>query len=380
MSGSELQLVIRHQALQLQIHDPILDDFYHHFWVIKGGTSKAKPLLSKPAMISTERKKMDDEAVGASLGVGAVHHRTPDVAIRTPRKLLEVGSAIPSAGAKLAAEQIADSHAAEGGDGSGDGSGGGIPLSSRRWVTRASIHQARETLIELRVHASSSAVVTPDGQLMRNTLLQRLHALVHHLPNGSAPGAAIGPLNIHLFNCEKGRKLIADLLPLWPPVVVCATLHSFLDQLPLCLASQTLPLADVPALASSLASLPKSLTPNQSASLLEASTSHGLVALRSALERSDVTALLLGLLCCPSIAETCPLALTSFYDALFPAASLSEAPWALLNALLPVATAAHSNLLLDATTALDMETLTPPCKAAHAAFDTRLRSHMTSLG
>ena len=75
MSGAELQIVMRHQALQLQINDPILDDFYHHFWVVKGGQSKAKPLATKPAVISTERKRMDQEAVSASLGLG-----TSDVA------------------------------------------------------------------------------------------------------------------------------------------------------------------------------------------------------------------------------------------------------------------------------------------------------------
>ena len=77
---------------------------------------------------------------------------------------------------------------------------------------------------------------------------------------------------MELFNCEKGRKLLADLLPLWPTPVVCATLHSFLEQLPACLAAANAPdaltLADVPALASSLASLPKSLAAEQSASLV----------------------------------------------------------------------------------------------------------------
>ena len=92
IEATELQMVMRHQAMQLQINDPIADDFYHHFWVVKGGQSRAKALQTKPAVISTERKKLDDEKVGASLGVGGVVHRTPDVAVRTPKKLLEVPS------------------------------------------------------------------------------------------------------------------------------------------------------------------------------------------------------------------------------------------------------------------------------------------------
>jgi len=378
MMGNELQIIMRHQAMQLQIHDPILDDFYHHFWVVKGGRSKAKPLSTRPAVISTERKKTDDEAVGASLGVGAVHHRTPDIAVRTPRKLLAVPTMSQAAGdMPLAAEQANDATAT--------GSGGSLmaPLSAPRWVTRAAIHEARETLIELRVHASSPAVMTPEGQQRRTAFLQRLHALVHHLPNGSAPGAPIGPMNVELFNCEKGRKLLADLLPLWPTPVVCATLHSFLEQLPACLAAANAPdalaLADVPALASSLASLPKSLAAEQSASLLEVTATHGPSALEEALKRSDVTALLLGLLCSPGLAESCPAILTAFYAALMPVAATSEAPWALLNALLPVATAAHASLLIGATGTLDAAALSPPCTAAHAAFGTRLQQHVASL-
>ena len=41
MSGFELSLIIKHQSMQLQMDDPVRDDFYHHFWQMKGGRSQA---------------------------------------------------------------------------------------------------------------------------------------------------------------------------------------------------------------------------------------------------------------------------------------------------------------------------------------------------
>jgi hypothetical protein len=159
-------------------------------------------------------------------------------------------------------------------------------MSSARWALRKSVQEARETLIELRVHASSPSVMTPYGQAVRTQLLQRLHALVHHLDANAPPGSPIGPFNVGLLNAEKGRKLLAELLPLWPPPVVGSTLLSFLQQLPLCLAGQAdlddQKLADVPQLAASLASLPKLLAPEQSAALLEATIAHGEATLAAA--------------------------------------------------------------------------------------------------
>ena len=67
--------------------------------------------------------------------------------------------------------------------------------------------------------------------------------------------------------------------------------------------------------------------------------------LKQALERSDVRALLVGLLCCPGMAETCPAPLQAFYAALLPVAASSETPWALLNAMLPIANAVHTAML-----------------------------------
>ena len=89
MSGYELQMIIRHQArapaplpsaltplptppaapaahpriplppsiaqaMQLQMDDPVKDDFYHHFWIMKGGTSKAQPVAA--SRNTTDRK------------------------------------------------------------------------------------------------------------------------------------------------------------------------------------------------------------------------------------------------------------------------------------------------------------------------------------
>jgi hypothetical protein len=46
------------------------------------------------------------------------------------------------------------------------------------------------------------------GQQRRHALLERLFELVH------ADGEAV---RAQILSCEKGQKLLADLLPLWPP-------------------------------------------------------------------------------------------------------------------------------------------------------------------
>ena len=247
------------------------------------------------------------------------------------------------------------------------------PMASSQWSYRETVERARSILIELRVHASSPLVMTPQGQQRRTQLLQKLHECVHG-------GSSSGSFNYELFNLEKGRKLLADLLPLWPPTVQSATLHSLLSQLPTCLQSAPRPIAVVPALASCLASLPKTLPAEHSAKLLGAATAHGSATLRLAIERTDLAALLLGLLCTPGMAETQPAALQSFYVALSPIALSSEAPWALLNALLPVATAAHSSLLMHATGQMSADAMAPRCKNAHDVFGQRLQQHIAGLG
>ena len=371
MMGSELQMVMRHQALQLQINDPINDDFYHHFWVVKGGQSRARPLQTRPATISTERKKLDDQKVSQSLGLGGVIHRTPDVAVRTPRKLLVVpGPASPATPAALAGTTPGQGpEAPTGGRASTEGA---APLGSPMWAFRSLIAQARDTLIELRVHASSPAVMTPAGTQLRVALLQKLHAIVR----GGSPD---GPLNVELFNDGKGRKLLVDILPLWPPQVQAAVLTSFVTQLPACLQSMTLPLPDAPKLASTLASLPKQLPPEETATLLSACLGHSPDVLKQGLERSDVTALVLGLLCCPNMAEACPGPLEAFYGVLVPLGSSSETTWALLDALLPVASQAHAAMLQRALARLDVGGLTGALQAAYKDFSARLQQHIASL-
>jgi len=221
------------------------------------------------------------------------------------------------------------------------------------------------------VHASSPAVMTPQGQQVRHTLLQRLHALVHG-------GASTNAVNVDLFQWEKGRKLLTDLLPLWPPLVVSSTLLSFLLQLPQVVATQRLPLAPVPALSSCLAAIPKELPPPEVGKLLDAAASHGQPTLRSSLERSDVAALLLGLLCCPGLAEALPASLQAFYSALLPIGATSESVWALLNALLPaVGSAAHASMLVAATAALPPDGMAASCREARAAFQLKLQQQVS---
>jgi hypothetical protein len=288
--------------------------------------------------------------------------------VRTPKVLLQVPIAEPSMAAGPPSSGVGD-------PGPGGHPNAVAPLSSRVWAARNVVHAAREALIELRVHASSAAVMTPQGQAVRQNLLQRLHALVHTMPRGHTPGAPIGPMNIDLFNSEKGRKLLADLLPLWPAAVTCTTLTSFLEQLPSCLATQPADgLVDVPSLSAALASLSKNLAPEMCARLLGASVAHGHATLAAAIKRTDVTALLLGALCCPNIAESCTDVLASFYAVLLPVAATNSSPWALLNAILPAATQPHVTLLRAAHSAL-ADSVAPACKGLSDAFGVRLDEH-----
>ena len=157
-------------------------------------------------------------------------------------------------------------------------------------------------------------------------------------------------------------------------------LLSLLQQLPQAIAAQggASP-PEVSGLAACLASLPKQLPPDASAKLLEVTTAHGQPTLQSALQRSDVTALLLGVLCCPGVAEAHPSAIEAFYGVLLPIAATAETPWALLNALLPVTSSAHATLLQKATAGLQPDGMAQNCKAAHGAFGARLEKHLASL-
>merc|ERR1719424_340868 len=64
MSGFELSLIIKHQSMQLQMDDPVRDDFYHHFWQMKGGRSQAAyaNLLAAAKKGVANRKKFDGVA------------------------------------------------------------------------------------------------------------------------------------------------------------------------------------------------------------------------------------------------------------------------------------------------------------------------------
>ena len=106
--------------------------------------------------------------------------------------------------------------------------------------------------------------------------------------------------------------------------------------------------------------------------------SYDLETLPHALERSDVTALLLGILCSPGTSQVAEPALAAFYSALMPVAAQAEAPWALLNALLPAASAPHLRVLQAAASRLAPSAMTPPCKAAHDAFVARLEAQIAS--
>ena len=143
MNGAELQLIIRHQAMQLQINDPVSDDFYHHFWVVKGGRSQAKPMVEPTKSVSTERKPVSNAEVGASLGLGAVFSRAPNVSVRTPKPLIVLGGAD---GDEATAEPTGDATADEIAP-----TEARVPLSSSTWHLRKQIDRARDTLIELRV-------------------------------------------------------------------------------------------------------------------------------------------------------------------------------------------------------------------------------------
>ena len=167
MTGAELGLIIRHQQMQVQMNDPVVDDFYHHFWVTKGNRSKAKPLKAATSTTSTERKTANNESIGASLGSGQVVSRTKAQSVRAPKPVIAVGGGNGGDGGDELAECAEEEESA-----------GGPPMHAQRWQVRRRIEEARVMLIELRVHASSAAVMTAKGQLRRNALLQSLLELV----------------------------------------------------------------------------------------------------------------------------------------------------------------------------------------------------------
>ena len=224
--------------------------------------------------------------------------------------------------------------------------------------------QARQLLVDLRVHLSSPHAASPAGQQQRNAALERLFHLVQL--DGRVPAA--------LFNAPKGLKLLSALLPLWPPQAVHAVLLALAQQLP-GLATTPAPGTTAPPSVESfneaLASSPKALPPGLAPALLEAVSAHGAAAIEKALARADVRSLLLGLLCRPGLAtEAGPAAMGGFYAVLMIAGRTSAVVWALLDAALPSADAPHVAVLRAALAgaAAGDAALAADCAAASAKF------------
>jgi len=345
MSGAELQLIIRHQTVAVQMNDVVGDDFYHHFWMMKGGQSKAstQPLASQPAVVSTERKP--NEQIGQSLGAATVASRTPMASVRAPKPLIVLQDEQPQEGDEgaepSAPQTTAGPTAEEPLTAALATSEPSTPLAAERWQIRQQIDVARHTLIELRVHASSAAVMTPEGQQLRHSLLQRLFHGVH--VNGEAGGG--GPrISTALLHTAKGQKLLADLMPLWPAPFTYTVLQAFADSLAICPSH---PSAHISSFSKSMAAAPKLLPLEQVLTLLRTLTEHGAAVLKQALLRPELTALLLGLLCHQHVSQQPELA--EFYVLLLPLGCTCEPIWTLLHAVLPSVTAGHRALLREAT-------------------------------
>ena len=184
--------------------------------------------------------------------------------------------------------------------------------------------------------------MTPAGQQLRHSLLQRLFDLVH---TDVAGQRRISP---ELFKSDKGKKLLADLLPLWTAPHVQAALLAFASQLPE-YVQQPNPAPHVPSFSSALASAPKQLPAEDCAALLEVVTAHGSAVLRAGLQFQELCALLLGLLCHTASAKNSRnlAALAAFYGLLVPLATTCERVWAVLNAVLPTADSTHTAMLAE---------------------------------
>jgi len=293
--------------------------------------------------------------------------RAPSVSVRTPKPLI----LLPGAGAEPAAADAASAPAGEERESDSSAIGASdeprVPLASDVWRLRVRIEQARDALIELRVHASSPSINTPQGQARRGEMLEALFGMIHV----DDPEQPVRHVDVAMFNCEKGQKLLSELLPLWPPTVVHAMLMSFISQLPTRGREQTSAVAR--ALATKLANAPKGMQPNECEALLRAITAHGSAVVKQSLQRADVNALLLGILCRGDQGLE-PLA--EFYGVLLPLAATCEPPWALLNAALPTVEVSHAALLQEAMRLLQPEAMTDKCSEAREAFSQRLQQRL----
>jgi len=237
-------------------------------------------------------------------------------------------------------------------------------MSAEHWLLRQRIDLARETLIELRVHASSAAVNTPAGQDLRHALLERLFEMVH---------GAGERVQAQLLGCEKGQKLLADLMPLWPLPMKTAMLRAFASQLPVCL-QRLHKAAQVPAFAATVNSSAKATSPDAAAALLAALAAHGAQTLRVALGRNELSALLAGLLANPALLPAGQPAATALYALILPMGRTCDATWTLLNAVADSAAGPNTALLRALFGAFPYEPseMADECRAAHAQFVARL--------
>jgi len=240
------------------------------------------------------------------------------------------------------------------------------------------VDEARVTLIELRVHASSAAVMSPQGQQRRLELLDKLFELVQI----GGMDAGVEPA---LFVFDKGKKMLADLLALWPPRQVYSTLLSFAKHMPTYVQHKS-GKGDAPhvqSFASALASAPKQLPADEAAALLEIVAAHGQAALRAGLGFPELRAFFLGLLCHPAAATPghhSTTALTSFYAALLPLTASGELVWSFLGAVLPSMDEAHVAALMAHLGELRAEMMSAACLEARAAFVAKLQQHTSSRG
>jgi len=215
-------------------------------------------------------------------------------------------------------------------------------------------------------------VMSPAGQQLRHTLLQRLFDLLHT----EGADRRISPA---LFKLDKGKRLVSDLLPLWTGGPhVRTVVVAFVSQLPDYVQQSTNP-APVPvhAFSKELAGAPKQMAAEEVAALLEAVTAHGSTVLRAALQLSEVCALLFGLLChaAPAQGPRNLGALGAFYGLLMSLATTCQPAWAVLNAVLPTTDAMHAAMLADLIGQLPVDTMATACQKAKEAFDVKLQMH-----
>jgi len=310
---------------------------------MKGGRSKATRLaLNVPQVkTSTIRAAASSDHISASLGAGPAAVRTPMARVGAPKPLIEMPTSQAEPGTPPTGGLTAP----------GGITVPGAPLAAPRWVLRRQIASARDGLIELRVHASSPAVHTPAGQHHRRKLVDRLFLLLHDadVVASADPNAPLTPALIAgdgvsdgLFTSTKGQKLASELVPLFPVPMVATVLRSAVRNIG---AIAQLRTSHVPAFSASLASAPRSLPVEQASALLLQVAEQPQAVLREGLQRPEVQALVLGLLCHPNMSTTAAAAAQRFYEVVAMIAVDSDKVWDLLDAIVPSADPGHLAIL-----------------------------------